>query len=184
MRYLLGEPGVGVITQTVRRERGDICRRRKQLLVLKTAVSILITLVRSAMLSVGVNARFAWPPWDQDDPPCLCCWDGARSQFPSWWAGACGVWRAVFFFWEKGGGVHAVGHVCCSIVCAFPPPTFWVQARCANGVFWPQCVWTSWYVQSQEMLHTPRFFSPRLCLTAQRRLEIFLGGRPVLLMLC
>jgi hypothetical protein len=62
MRYLLGEPGVGVITQTVRRERGGICRRQKQLLVLKTAVSILITLVKSAMLSVGESARFTWPP--------------------------------------------------------------------------------------------------------------------------
>ena len=62
MKYLLGEPGVGVITQAVRRERGGICRRRKQLLVLKTAVSILITLVRSAVVSVGVNARFTWPP--------------------------------------------------------------------------------------------------------------------------
>lgn len=37
MSYLLGEPGVGVITQTVRREREGIYRRRKQLLVLKTA---------------------------------------------------------------------------------------------------------------------------------------------------
>jgi len=62
MKYLLGDPGVGVITQAVRREKGGICRRRKQLLVLKTAVSILITLVRSAVLSVGVNAGFTWPP--------------------------------------------------------------------------------------------------------------------------
>jgi hypothetical protein len=57
----LGEPGVGNIAQTVRRERGGICRRRKQLLVLKRAVSILFILMRSAVLSVGVNERFTWP---------------------------------------------------------------------------------------------------------------------------
>jgi hypothetical protein len=61
MRYLLEEPGVGDIAQTVRRERGGICRRRKQLLVLKRAMSILITLMRSAVLPVRVNERFTWP---------------------------------------------------------------------------------------------------------------------------
>jgi hypothetical protein len=57
MRYLLGEAGVSYIAQTVRRERGGICRRTL-LLVLKRAVRILVTLVRPAVLSVGVNERF------------------------------------------------------------------------------------------------------------------------------
>jgi hypothetical protein len=123
---------------------------------------------------------------DRGHPPCSCCSDAARSQWPLWSTSPC-IW-----IWWTGSSCLGVEY--------YVPGWCYVQLRmtcldepdeCASGAPWSWYQWNGQpaqcklgYIRRVCMLYTPGVLRPRSSFTGQRKLAIFLSGRPTHLMLC